>query len=168
MGSHWSDKPVRPESMLQMSCIHDTFSSVGNPMLLVLILAIRCSCCAVTGPPKLFCLDRIMESFICLHPTGCCSSTRKQKELWQRDGTKGGSWGSFWSHITHICAVVLCHCAWLFHTHNTSASAIAIKEVGKMHVNNFLIANLVFYLLLFIPHEIWLLIGKSLVAFYNE
>lgn len=48
--------------------------------------------------------------------------------------------------------LVLCHCAWLFHTQNTSASVI--KDAGKTRVNNFLAADLSgFYLLLFTPCE---------------
>lgn len=168
MGSHWSDKPVRSESMFhtQRLCFHDTFSSVVNPMLLVPILAVWCSCCAVHWTTEMI-LSRKYQGKLCLFAPHRLMQQHTEAEKavaegWDQNGGGGGgeerSWGSFWPHIS---AVVLCYCAWPFHTQNTLASAI--KDIGKTHVNNFPIANLSgFYLLLFPPCEIWLLLGKSL------
>lgn len=114
-----------------------------------------------TGPLKRFWLKN--QGNVCLFAPHRLMQQHKEAggavaEGWDQSG---GSWGSFWPHITHICTMMLCHHAWLFPTQNTLANAI--KDTRKTHVNNFLVANLSgFYLFLFTPCEVWLLIGKSL------
>lgn len=109
-----------------------------------------CGAAAVlhTRSLKLFWLERTKGQVSCLSPQADVAAQGGRLDCGKGVKPKSGSWGE----IQTPCHPLLCQGTWLFHTQNTLVSVI--KAIGRTHVNNFLIANLIRFLFITL-HSPW-------------